>query len=106
MSEAPLRIDWVTFSIVMAIAVFLIWSVAAVLGMSTRKLRESAAWRRGDLPDSAPVDDEKRRPGGVIDVFNKNAEEGEGPLPILGWVVLIGVPICWLSYLIIYWNKH
>jgi len=106
MSEAPLRIDWVTFSIVMAIAVFLIWSVAAVLGMTTRKLRRSAAWRRGDFPDSAPVDDEKRRPGGVIDVFNKNAEEGEGPLPILGWVVLIGVPICWLSYLIIYWNKH
>lgn len=106
MSEAPLRIDWVTFSIVMAIAVFLIWSVAAVLGMTTRKLRRSAAWRRGDFPDSAPVDDEKRRPGGVIDVFNKNAEEGEGPLPVLGWVVLIGVPICWLSYLIIYWNKH
>ena len=106
MSEAPLRIDWVTFSIVMAIAVFLIWSVAAVLGMTTRKLRRSAAWRRGDLPDSAPVDDEKRRPGGVIDVFNKNAEEGEGPLQVLGWVVLIGVPICWLSYLIIYWNKH
>ena len=106
MSEAPLRIDWVTFSIVMAIAVFLIWSVAAVLGMTTRKLRRSAAWRRGDFPDSAPVDDEKRRPGGVMDVFNKNAEEGEGPLPVLGWVVLIGVPICWLSYLIIYWNKH
>lgn len=106
MSEAPLRIDWVTFSIVLAIAVFLIWSVAAVLGMTTRKLRRSAAWRRGDFPDSAPVDDEKRRPGGVIDVFNKNAEEGEGPLPVLGWVVLIGVPICWLSYLIIYWNKH
>jgi len=33
MSEAPLRIDWLTFWIVMAIAVFLIWSVAAVLGV-------------------------------------------------------------------------
>src|SRR5665811_1242338 len=106
MSEAPLRAEWLTFIIVMAIAVFLIWSVAAVLGMSTRKHRASATRRKGELTDSAPVDKEKHRSGGVIDVFNKNAEEGEGPLPVLGWVVLIGVPICWLSYLIIYWNKH
>ncbi len=39
-------------------------------------------------------------------MFNKNVEEGEGKLPILAWVALIGVPIWWLSYLIIYWNKH
>ncbi len=39
-------------------------------------------------------------------MFNKNVEEGEGRLPILGWVVLIGVPIWWLCYLVIYWNKH
>jgi hypothetical protein len=106
MSEAPLRIDWLTFWIVMAIAVFLIWCVAATVQMSTRKHREGAARRKGELADSAPVDEEKHRPGGVIDVYNKKVEEGEGPLPILGWIVLIGIPIWWLSYLIIYWNKH
>jgi hypothetical protein len=106
MSEAPLRIGWETFWIVMATAVFLVWCVAAVLGMSGHRHRKSATSRKGDFADSPPVDAEKHRPGGVIDVFSKNVEEAEGPLPILGWVVLIGVPIWWLSYLILYWNKH
>jgi len=106
MSEAPLRGEWLTFVIVMAVAVFLIWSIAAALGTSARRRRGSAAPQKGDVADSVAVDDEKHRPGGVIDVFNKNVEEGEGPLPILGWVVLIGVPIWWLAYLVIYWNKH
>ena len=106
MSEAPLRIDWLTFWIAMATAVFLVWCIAAALEMSHRKRRERASGQKGELADSTPVEDERHRPGGVIDVFNKNVEEGEGPLPILGWVVLIGVPIWWLCYLIIYWNKH
>ena len=106
MSEAPLRVDWLTLWIVFATAVFLVWSIAAALEMSSARRRRKASSEKGGLVDSAPVADEKHRPGGVIDVFNKNVEEGEGRLPILAWVALIGVPIWWLSYLIIYWNKH
>ncbi len=106
MSEAPLRADWLTFWIIFATAVFLVWSIAAALEMSRGRRRRKAA-EKGDLAPQVPeVADEKHRPGGVIDVFNKNVEEGEGKLPILAWVALIGVPIWWLSYLIIYWNKH
>jgi hypothetical protein len=104
-SEAPLRIDWLTFWIVMATVVFLVWSIAAVIEMSSARRRRTSPGK-GDIADSAPVADEKHRLGGVIDVFNKNVEEGEGRLPILAWVVLIGVPIWWLCYLVIYWNKH
>ena len=106
MSEAALRIDWLTFVTVMATAVCLIWLVAAVLPLSSAKRRGKTSLEKGEFAEKAQVDQEKHRPGGVIDVFNKNVEEGEGPLPILGWVVLIGVPIWWLGYLIIYWNKH
>jgi hypothetical protein len=107
MSEAPLRVDWLTFWIVFATAVFLVWSIAATLEMSSAKRRSKSPPEKGELTSPGPsAADEKHRPGGVIDVFNKNVEEGEGRLPILGWVVLIGVPIWWLSYLIIYWNKH
>ncbi len=106
MSEAALRVDWLTFLIVFATAVFLVWSIAAALEMSSARRRRRTSPEKGELADSAAVADQKHRPGGVIDVFNKNVEEGEGRLPILGWVVLIGVPIWWLSYLIIYWNKH
>jgi hypothetical protein len=105
-SEAPLRADWLTFWIIFATGVALVWCVAAALEMSRGRRRRKAT-EKGDLAPQVPqVADEKHRPGGVIDVFNKNVEEGEGKLPILGWVALIGVPIWWLSYLIIYWNKH
>ncbi len=107
MSEAPLRADWLTFVIIFATGVFLVWSIAAALEMSRGRRRRKAGTEKGDLAPQGPqAADEKHRPGGVIDVFNKNVEEGEGKLPILAWVVLIGVPIWWLSYLIIYWNKH
>ena len=107
MSEAPLRVDWLTFWIVFATAVFLVWSIAATLEMSSAKRRSKSPPEKGELTPPGPsAAQEKHRPGGVIDVFNKNVEEGEGRLPILGWVVLIGVPIWWLSYLIVYWNKH
>lgn len=106
MSEAPLRVDWLTFWIVFATAVFFVWSIAAALEMSRRKQRRKPMPDKGEITSGASAAEEKHRPGGVIDVFNKNVEEAEGPLPILGWVVLIGVPIWWLSYLIIYWNKY
>ncbi len=107
MSEAPLRIDWLTFWIIFATSVFLVWSIAAALEISRAGRRRKAPTEKGELAPQGPqVTEEKHRPGGVIDVFNKNVEEGEGRLPILAWVVLIGVPIWWLSYLIIYWNKH
>jgi len=106
-SEAALRVDWMTFLIVFATGVALVWCVAAVLEMSRGRRRRKAGTEKGDLSVQSPVlADEKHRPGGVIDVFNKNVEEGEGKLPVLAWVALIGVPIWWLSYLIIYWNKH
>ena len=42
MSEAPLRVDWLTFWIVFATGVFLVWSIAAALEMSRTKRRSKA----------------------------------------------------------------
>ena len=78
MSEAPLRVDWLTFWIVFATAVFFVWSIAAALEMSRRKQRRKPMPDKGEITGGASAAEEKHRPGGVIDVFNKNVEEGGG----------------------------
>ena len=107
MSEAPLRVDWLTFWIVFATAVFLVWSIAATLEMSSARRRSKAPPEKGELTPSGPAAARRETPSRRRHRrLQQERRRGEGRLPILGWVVLIGVPIWWLSYLIIYWNKH
>ena len=54
MSEAPLRVDWLTFWIVFATAVFLVWSIAATLEMSSARRRSKAPPEKGELTPPGP----------------------------------------------------
>ena len=47
----------------------------------------------------------KHRPEGYIEAFNKHAEEAEGGIPPLGWIVLIGIPVWWAIYLVLYGDR-
>ena len=38
-------------------------------------------------------------------MFNRDVQEGNGGLTVLGWVVLVGIPVWWALYLIVYWGR-
>lgn len=106
MAQNALRVDWTAFWLTFGTAVCFVWILASVVRYRVTHRKPSMAkaptTREGEpavAPGAEPT------PEGYLLSFNKHVEEGEGGLTTLGWVVLIGVPVWWALYLIVYWGR-
>jgi len=110
MAENVQSVGWEIFWISFGTAVGFAFLIAAALHYRlSRKtpsmpVEPTPTTREAELthpPGTEPRD----KPGGHVMSFNKHVEESDGGITPLGWVVLIGIPLWWLLYLIIYWGR-
>lgn len=110
MAENVMRAGWEVFWISFGTAVSFLWLLAAVLHYKLRRRtpsmpKEPTPTTRQRELTHAPGTEPANKPEGFILAYNKHVEEAEGGLTPLGWLVLVGVPLWWALYLIVYWGR-
>ncbi len=91
----------IALGVALGAGVLLIFAMAIAIPRQTVGRKPGSRNRRARGEEAAGID---VRPDGYIDVFANVIEEAGGGLPFVVWISLIGIPIWWLAYLILYWN--
>ena len=105
MAQNVLRVDWTIFWVTFGTAIAFAWLLASVLYARHRRRTAPVAKTREEELPQAPTEVPARGPVGYLRVFNRDVQEGNGGLTVLGWVVLVGIPVWWALYLIVYWGR-
>lgn len=63
------------------------------------------AGESGHRPADSEEDTERVSPDGFIDSFAGVVSEAGGGMPIIGWVIIGTVAVCYFAYLFIHWAR-
>jgi hypothetical protein len=64
----------------------------------------SKAGESGHRPADAEEDVDRVSPDGFIDSFAGVISEAGGGMPVAGWAIIGVVSVCYVAYLILFWN--
>ena len=90
------------FAVVAGIIVLLGGSLAFAF---KHKATQADAGEAGHRPATAEEDTERVSPDGFIDSFAGTISEAGGGMPVIGWVIMSVVAICYVAYLFVHWVR-
>jgi hypothetical protein len=84
-----------------------VWTIVllgAALALAVRHRARVASGSSGHRPPEDEGESEVIGPDGYIDSFADTIEEAGGSLPVMAWIIIVSVLVCYFAYLIIYWQ--
>ena len=93
-------------SVLAGVFVLMLFAIAFAIPKRGGVLPGSSGKKQGPEGSPASPHSETVKPDGYIDSFGRQVSEAGGGLPVLAWIALIGIPLWWLVYLILFWSPR
>ena len=102
MPDNVLQIGPQAFSVIVGALVLF----GGALALAVRHRVRLAAGSRGHRPPEQEGEAEIIGPDGYIDSFANAIEEAGGSLPVMGWIIIAGTLIAYVTYMVLFWQPR